>query len=107
MIENIPNRERIPTREEILEMLYQIADGESLSIRRELLDVDGPYLIEVMLADKTPDGFSQELSFSRKGDFGGNKSIKTSIHRIYFDSDGFPVGGTCVSEFKNGQWRAM
>ncbi len=66
MIENIPNRERIPTREEILEMLYQIADGESLSIRRELLDVDGPYLIEVMLADKTPDGFSQELSFHAK-----------------------------------------
>ncbi len=86
--------ERIPSREEVLEQITRFA--ENFTIRRELSDEQGIYLIEaVVLGAK--DGETIEYGYIRKGpDRAKNASAETVIHKTYFEGD-MPVGGDNVA----------
>lgn len=96
------NVEHAPTREEVVEVLRKLIDGEYKELRsRE--DAQGLYLLEVVIAGKNT-GETIEYSYARKGSFPETKSTTTTISLTYFDADGMPEGGKTVADFVDGKW---
>jgi len=85
--------EHIPTREEVLEIIGRFA--ENYTIRRELSDEQGVYLIEAVVPTEKA-GETIEYGYIRKGTHGKNASAETVIHKTYFDGE-MPVGGDNVA----------
>ncbi len=96
--------ERIPTREEILGLFEQLANGKELKETRALEDELGPYLIEAETPGDAP-GETTELSYKRGGEFKECAAITSTIELIYYE-DGMPVGGKVIADLVNGEWVA-
>jgi hypothetical protein len=96
--------ESIPTKEEVL---LEIAKHcENPTIKRELSDEKGVYLLEAEVPGEKP-GETTEYIYQRKGEFSnGSKAEETIINVAYFE-DGIPVGGQSVAEYdpKTKAWK--
>lgn len=105
-LESRPN-ERVPSSEEILAAISEHAEG--YTVRRELSDEKGVYLLEVEI--KGEDGeIAEEYQYVRKG---GPRSYnpeydETKIVCVRFH-EGMPVGGEKVAVFNDqtGEWRKV
>jgi hypothetical protein len=88
--------ESIPTKEEIL---LEIAKHcENPTVKRELSDEKGVYLLEAEIAGSQP-GETTEYIYQRKGEFpNGSKALETIINVTYFQ-DGVPIGGNSIAEY--------
>lgn len=96
--------EHIPTREEILGLFEQAANGKELKETRALVDELGPYLIEAETPGDAP-GETTELSYKRRGKFTECEASKSTIELVYYE-DGIPVGGKVIADLENGEWVA-
>lgn len=106
MSEGIPKSiekspERILTKSEVMEgMGIFVENGR---VERELSDVRGLYLLEVIIDGEEP-GDTIEYGYLRKGESPGHKgALETAIHRTYY-SDGMPISGGKVAVFLEGKW---
>ena len=108
MSEGIPkfekSKETIPSEENILAVFEKLAEGKEFSEVRKKTDEDGIYLWEVALTEVGADGGTTEYSYRREGEFAETKSSKTVVDRVFYDADGFPVGGDPVAEYVDGEW---
>lgn len=88
--------EHIPTKEEVL---LEIAKHcENPTVKRELSDEKGVYLLEVEIPGAKP-GETTEYIYQRKGEFpNGSKAMADVLNVTYFE-DGMPVGGESVSTY--------
>ena len=96
--------ERIPTREEILDVIGRHA--EKYTVGRELFDEKGLYLFEIKVEGKETTEIT-EYQYMRKGIFPNhNESLETTIHVVYFEN-GIPVGGHDIANYNSetGEWR--
>ncbi len=91
--------EQFPTKQEVLAFLFEIdKDCERATIKRELRDEDGLYLLEVEKKDAVP-GDTTEYIYQRKGTRpDGSVRNHTNINVTYLEN-GMPVSGTSVAEF--------
>ena len=91
--------ERIPTREEILDIIGRHA--EKYTVGRELFDGKGLYLLEIKVEVKEA-GETIEYQYIRKGEF-PNKvaSLGTTINVLYFDKDGIPCTSNTIAVYNN------
>ncbi|MEK7609976.1 MAG: hypothetical protein AAB470_02560 [Patescibacteria group bacterium] len=96
--------ERIPTKEEVLEVIARYI--ENATFVRELSDEQGLYLLEVKVqGEKT--GETIQYEYIRKGKFPNhNESVSTVIHIVYYENE-IPVGGHDVANFdsETGEWK--
>lgn len=98
--------ERIPSKEEVLALIKNLAGGKELSERRILEDEQGVYVWELEV--KTDEGMT-EYGYMRKGphrqseNHGG--ALTTAIHATLFDADGMPYSGGNVAELVDGEWK--
>lgn len=97
--------ERIPTKEEVLDIIGRHA--ERYKLKQELFDENGPYLIE---AEGEKAGETVEYQYIRKGEFpSGYASSGTTINVLYFDFD--KEGTPCTSDtiaiynHQTGEWQ--
>ena len=105
MSEHIPQQHEesgcIPSREEILNLFSEITDGRECTTERVREDEHGIYLWEVSIP--TEDGH-EELSYVRSGTYPECQSLETVIDKIFYDTDGTPIGGENIMKYKNGSW---
>ncbi len=88
--------ESIPTKEEVLLEIAKYC--ENPTVKRELSDEKGVYLLEVEIPGAKP-GETTEYIYQRKGEFpNGSKAEDTIINVAYFE-DGIPVGGESVATY--------
>lgn len=104
-MENSPEKgpERIPTKEEVLDIINHHVEGAVLV--RELHDEQGLYLLEMKVTDKEEGEFSEYL-YMRKGNHPNqNETMTTNISVIFYEH-GIPVGGNNIAEFipESGLW---
>lgn len=95
--------ERIPTKDEVLEMIARIA--ENAVPVRELSDEQGLYLLETKIEGDTP-GETTQYEYRRKGQFpNGNQSLETVIHVVFYQ-DEVPCGGHDLVNYNSetGEW---
>ena len=95
--------ERIPTREEILDVIGRHA--ERYEIRQELYDENGPCLIE---AEGEKAGETVEYQYIRKGEFpSGYVSSGTTINVLYFDKEGISCTSDTIAIYNHqtGEWQ--
>lgn len=98
--------EHIPSKEEVLAVIKNLAGEKELSERRILEDEQGVYVWELEV--KTAEGMT-EYGYMRKGshrqgeDHGG--ALTTAIHATLFDADGMPYSGGNVAELVDGEWK--
>jgi hypothetical protein len=98
--------EKIPTREEILEVLNRFV--ENPKIVREFSEENGPYVLEVV-ADIESDSsvITIQYEYIRKGKFpDNNSSTETHVEEVQYEN-GVPVGGKIVSVYssESGNWQ--
>ena len=100
-IEQAP--ERIPSKEEVLEIMYRKAEG--LTIERELSDENGVYLLETRTPEKN--GEYTQYVYMRKGQFQNtNGSEATVIYSVEY-MNGEPCGGSTVANCAEGAWQEI
>lgn len=95
--------EKIHSREEVLEILGGVIEGE-FEVVRTLEDENGPYLIEAETKDEAGD--TVLYTYNRAGNFGNHFSSETVIDVVFFDGDS-PVGGHPVVKYLNGEWKKV
>jgi hypothetical protein len=92
--------ERIPTKDEVLEVVLRCTKGAEVvpEFTREKYDERGLYLHEVRVnGDK--EGDYVEYLYLRKGEYpDGNATTATGVSIIYYE-DGIPVGGKNLEEY--------
>jgi hypothetical protein len=105
--------ERIPTQEEILEVIGRFAENYSVELVKA--DEHGPYLIDAIVEDPNT-GEITEYKYQRKGGFRAdgknNGSLETAID-AYFYADregcknGDAMGAKAISVFdsETGEWK--
>ena len=94
--------ERIPTKEEVIEVIARYAEGAA--VVRELSDEQGLYLLEAKVNGKES-GEIIQYEFMRKGTFPNhNESLETVIHIVYYKDDA-PVGGETIAFYNCGAGR--
>jgi hypothetical protein len=108
MSETIPqhpeSHEHIPSREEIERLFSEIAEGREYTTERIREDAQGIYLWEVSM--QTNDGH-EELSYVRSGIYPECRSLDTVIDKIFYDTDGIPVGGKNIIKYRNDAWEKL
>lgn len=79
-------------------------DSEKYTVRRELRDERGLYVLELELAGEKP-GETIEYSYQRKGSWRESGSLTTRIDVTYFQ-DGDPISGERIATFNEatGEW---
>ena len=91
-------QERIPSREEVLEIIFRHAENAVLV--QELSDDQGLYLLEAKVEVGKPGEFIEYL-YMRKGDFPNkNSSSETTIFMMYY-KNGEYVTGWNIAEYKS------
>ena len=98
--------ERIPTREEVLEIISHFA--ENVVLVRELSDEQGTYLLEVKVEGEKSDGVIQ-YEYMRKGRFiNHNEASETAVYVVYYESE-MPVGGDKVAVYDSeaNEWQKI
>jgi hypothetical protein len=94
-------KERVPTREEVLDLIREAAPGEYKETRsRE--DETGLYLLDLEFAGEKP-GETTEYSYIRAGRYKEGGSTTTTIS-ITFYEDSMPVGGKTYADLVDGVW---
>ena len=98
--------EHIPTPEEILEIIRQMAKGEFIEIRRCVDDKGILYRLDAVVAG-TSEGESLELYYIIKGIHpNGDQSAKTEIHSIHVKDGSYGPAGAQASLI-DGKWVLM
>ena len=98
--------ERIPTREEVLDVIARVAENASIS--RELSDDYGLYLLEARV-EREKQGDTIQYEYMRKGRFPNhNEAIETSIYRVYYqDQEAIAGGKIAVYLPETGEWEIV
>jgi len=96
--------ERIPSKEEVLDVLDVLAKGEKFDHVRERFDDKGLYLLEIKIDDPKT-GESIHFEYRRKGKYPEGATASTVVN-IEFYSDGQYVNGHNVADLdpKTGMW---
>jgi len=96
--------ERIPSKEEVLEVLTALAKGEKFEPVREKFDEGGLYLLEVKIADNFT-GESIHFEYLRKGKYSEGATDSTVIYIEFYSGDQC-IGGHNVADLdpKTGNW---
>ncbi len=97
------SQEKIHSREEVLEILGGVIEGE-FEVVRTLEDENGPCLIEAETKDEA--GNTVLYTYNRAGNFGRQFSSETVIDVILFEDD-IPVGGHPITKYVNGEWKKV
>jgi hypothetical protein len=94
--------ERVFEKHEVLEVMAQYAEG--VEVKREKSDSIGLYLLEATIPDS--EGGTIEFNYMRKGQYPEGLAQNTYIHKIFYDADGVPCGGTSVASYNETtrQW---
>lgn len=88
--------EHFPTKEEILLEISKYC--ENPTIKRELSDEKGLYLLETEILGDKP-GETTEYIYQRRGEFSnGSKAAETVINLVYLEG-GIPTGGHSVAKY--------
>ena len=98
--------ERIPTREEVLDVIARVAENASIS--RELSDDYGLYLLEARV-EREKQGDTIQYEYMRKGRFPNhNEAVETAIYSVEYEN-GLPVGGEKVAIYKpeTSEWEIL
>lgn len=100
--------EKIPTKEEVIELIKRLIGETEYEEVRELKDEQGLYMLEIRIPDE--DGGSNEYSYIRAGNYRdrglvGGCPPETAIHFIYIDNEGFPCKGNSVFKLVDGEWK--
>lgn len=98
----LPN-EAIPSLEEIRFALERFTWGKEVTETRKLEDELGVYLWDITIPDV--DGGIIEYSYVRKGPHAKGNPIETMINDTFYDKDGFPIHGSSVARYANGEWK--
>ncbi len=93
--------EYIPSREEIKGLFSEIAEDREYTTERVQEDEHGIYLWEVSLPTEES---REELSYVRSGTYPECRSLDTVIDKIFYDTEGIPVGGKNIMKYKNNSW---
>ncbi|MDP1883882.1 MAG: hypothetical protein Q8L10_00785 [Candidatus Moranbacteria bacterium] len=100
------NQERIPTLEEVWQLLEKLIGEAAYEEIRKLADGQGLYLWEIKA---TRENGSVQYSYMRKGDY-AEESLsagfvpETAIYRTYFDYQGVPVSDQPAFKLIDGEW---
>lgn len=96
-------QERIPTKEEILEIIKRFKENTELV--RELSDEKGLFLLETKIEGNKPAEVTQ-YEYMRQGRFPGyGQSSETAIHVVYYEGE-IPTNGHKVAVYnpESGEW---
>ena len=101
-VESAP--ERIPSKEEVLEVLTVLAKGEKFVPVREKFDDKGLYLLEVIIKDKITVE-STHYEYRRKGSYPEGSTDGTVINVEFYEGS-WSVGGHNAADLdaKTGMW---
>jgi len=94
--------EKVHSKDEVIAVLNSQLEGKPYKIERELSDEKGLYLLDIVIPEE--DG-STEYSYRRKGVYPKGEAMISVIHVAFYDKDGFPIGGSSVAKWKNGEWK--
>ena len=96
-------QEKIPTREEVLEIISHFAENPILA--RELFDKDGLYLLEVKIENEIPGEFT-EYEYTRKGKFPNSQDSSSTSIFVTFYKDEEAISGHNVADYdsEKGEW---
>jgi len=92
--------ERIPTKEEVMEIIGRFAEGAPVT--REISDEQGLVLLEVDVKGEGP-GEVTQYAYLRVGEYPSHKIKDTTIYVLHYQ-DGIPVGGHNIFVLKSGEW---
>lgn len=103
--------EQFPSLEEIKSVLEGILKGREYKELKNQSDDKGVscYEIEVVLEN----GEKAEYNFQRanydytRPDLNAEARFSASIHVVFYDADGLPVGGECVANYLDGNWQVL
>jgi hypothetical protein len=102
-IEQEEKQESIPTSEDIQSVFEELLEGKEYETRRKLEDEQGLYLWEIEISEE--DGHTEYL-YMRKGRYEeGGQASDTAIHIAFFDEDDFPISGSSVAKYMEGEWK--
>lgn len=82
--------EKIPTKEDILNIIQEHFEGLEYEVSRELSDDGGVYLLEI-ITKVDSDGYTREYTYSRKSLKTGEE-LEPKVYVAYMEDD-IPVGG--------------
>ena len=107
MSEKIPDQfeqtEKIPSPEEVIEILKQMTGGKDFKEVRRLLDEeDNLYRLDVV-TEGTEEGETLELFYHRKVYPDGDKPAEINIHSTYVKGDSFGPAGP-QADLIDGKW---
>jgi len=98
--------EHVPTPEEVLKVLRQMAKGEYRETKRYVDDKGNLYRLDAV-APGTKEGESIEFYYIRKGVYpNGDQSTETKIHSIHVKDNSYGPAGPQAS-LLNGKWALM
>jgi len=97
--------QEFPSETAIAETLRRLLEGREGKVIKRFEDEQG--IIACDIEFTLEDGETATLEYMRKGRhevMGGSSSARTNIYVTFFDN-GFPVGGTNVAEYVDGEWK--
>ena len=101
-MENNENNERLSSLENTLSVINRITGGKDTKvIKQESLPDGSLKMLEVQVTEADESGFVQQFDYIKK------KDGLVILDEVWFNSDGMPVGGQTVAEFKGGDWRIV
>lgn len=101
-MENSENNERLSSLENTLSIINRITGGKDTKVIKEESLSDGSLqMLEVQVTEADESGFVQQFDYIKK------KDGRVILDEVWFNSDGMPVGGQTVAEFKNGNWQIV
>lgn len=93
--------DRVPTKEEVEQILERLAGGQDYREVRREEDEQGVRSWEI----KLPAGGGHKEYWYKRGGVSPEGSTKESaVHITYFNEDGEPIGGTRVAWFSGSEW---
>ena len=97
--------ERIPTKEEILDIINELTEGKEFLTLREKSDESGLYLLEVQIDEDIPDDTTR-YEYRRKGIFPEGKTSETVINIERYEGD-MCVAGHNIADYDptTGEWK--
>ena len=99
--------EHIPSKEEVLEIIGKLMEGEEIFLVREKYDEQGLYLFEVKTIDLESDE-SVHFEYRRKGKNPEGSTAETVINIEFYEGEQC-VGGHNVADYDSvtGLWRMI
>ena len=101
-MENQENNERLSSLENTLSIINRITGGKDVKvIKHKTLEDGSIQMLEIQVTEADESGFVQQFDYIKK------KDGSVILDDVWFNSEGMPVGGQTVAEFKGGDWRIV